>query len=377
MIIGKNTLTGTPTSASATSNKLLYGTGQEAVLSANQKLIGAYIGWGGKSANPTGTPTGEIGLFDVSGSNYTTAPKIFSVAYSFSNTPLSGTQWIFIPLDVDVSAHAGKALAPALACPAVNHAFDVLIETATGASRKNGSSSITTLQANLATSTVSSNQAWALYFETADIAPAVSITSINGGSAITAGKTSIASVSTGFTGLPVTITTNASGVTCSNIGGTTNAATFDISDRVDGGLYPKSGNSVNFTFTKGAESATGAKTVVKKATETLVAISSPLFIAKTLAQAILDQTGRTVATGDEFYYTTYSDLVITTNTDYTVTDAGSFELWLYVSTGANAGKNYFYSVSITEGGIVINGGITSSGLTSIGLSSVGLTSISL
>lgn len=179
------------------------------------------------------------------------------------------------------------------------------------------------------------------------------ITSINGGSPITAGQTGIASVSTGFTGLPSTITTNASGVTCSNIGGTTNAATFDVSDRVDGGLYPKSGTSVTFTFTNGAESDSFATTVVKKAAETLVAISSPLFTANTLAQAILDQTGRTVATGDEFYHTTYSDLAITADTDFTVTAAGSFDLWLYVNAGADAGKNYYYAVTITEGGVVI------------------------
>ena len=180
------------------------------------------------------------------------------------------------------------------------------------------------------------------------------ITSINGGSPITAGQTGITSVSTGFTGLPSTITTNASGVTCSSIGGTTNAATFNISDRVDAGLYPKSGTSVTFTFTNGAESDSFATTIVKKATETLVAISSPLFTANTLAQAILDQTGRTVATGDEFYHTTYSDLVITADTDFTVTDAGSFDLWLYVSSGADSGKNYNYTVTITEdGGVVI------------------------
>ena len=185
------------------------------------------------------------------------------------------------------------------------------------------------------------------------IAPPPEVTSINSGSPITAGQVGVASVSTGFTGLPVTITTNASGVTCSGIGGTTNAATFNVSDRVDGGLYPKSGTSVNFTFTNGAEADSIATTVVKKATETLVAISLPLFAVNTLAQAILAQTGRTVATGDEFYHTIYSDLVITADTDFSVTNAGSFELWLYVNAGGDAGKNYHYVVTITESGAVI------------------------
>jgi len=210
------------------------------------------------------------------------------------------------------------------------------------------------------------------------VAPAQTITSINGGSAITSGKTGIASVSTGFTGLPSSITTNASGVTCSSIGGTTNAATFSISDRVDGGLYPKSGTSVNFTFVNGGESAVGTQTIVKKATETVVIIASPLFTANTLANAILDQTGRTIVDGDEFYHTTYSDLVITADTDFTVTDAGSFDLWLYVSSGADAGKNYYYAVTITESGdVVIGGGLTTAGLTNSGSTSPGLTTAGL
>lgn len=177
-IIGKNTLTGAPTSASGTTNKLLYGTGQEAVLSANQKLIGVYIGWGGKSANPTGNPVGEVGLFDVTSGNYETAPKLFSVAYSFSNASLSGAQWIYIPLNVDLSAHAGKSLAPGFSAPSAGNAFDVLIETAAGANRKNGSATQTTLQATLGSGAVSSNQAWALYFETETIGPSLVLDSV-------------------------------------------------------------------------------------------------------------------------------------------------------------------------------------------------------
>jgi hypothetical protein len=185
------------------------------------------------------------------------------------------------------------------------------------------------------------------------VPPAQTITSINGGNPITAGQTGITSSSTGFTGLPSTITTDASGATVSGIGGVTNAATFNISDRVDGGLYPKSGTSVNFTFVNGAESDTAAQSVVHKLTETKVVISAPLFTANTLASAILAAFGRTVAVGDEFYHTTYSDLVITTDTDFTVTDAGSFDLWLYVNAGGDAGKNFFYYVTITESGAVV------------------------
>jgi hypothetical protein len=203
------------------------------------------------------------------------------------------------------------------------------------------------------------------------------VTSINSGAAIPAGSANVPAVTTGFTGLPISITTNASGVTCSNISGSINAPTFDVSDRVDGGLYPKNGTSVQFTFTNGSESASLSQTVVKKSDETLVVVSSPLFTANTIANAILSQTGRTIATGDEIYHTVYDDLSITADTDYTVTSLGSFTMWLWVSSGADAGKMYFYNVAISEGGIVINGGFTSSGLTSSGLTNSGLTSIGL
>ena len=205
------------------------------------------------------------------------------------------------------------------------------------------------------------------------------VSSINGGFPIPASASSISSSTTGFTGLPSTITTSSAGLTCSNIGGIANSPTFDISDRVDGGFYPKSGTIVTFTFSDGSESAAGNQAVIKKTTETELAVVSPLFTANTLAQAILDQTGRTVATGDEFYHTVYSDLVITADTDFTVTDAGSFGLWLYVSAGTDAGKNYYYAVTITESGapVISGGGMTTVGLTSSGLTRVGLASSGL
>jgi len=226
--------------------------------------------------------------------------------------------------------------------------------------------------------TVNSTTQSKTYVQTAHVlniepTPPYLVTSINGGAPITAGQVSVASITEGFTGLPTSITTNASGVTCSSIGGTTNAPTFTLSDRVDGGLYPKSGTSVNFTFVNGSESAVGAQTVVKKSTETTVIISSPLFTANTIANAILAATGRTVADSDEFYHTAYSDLVITPDTDFTVTDAGSFDLWLYVNSGADAGRNYHYAVTVNDAGEAVSVGLTTSGITTRGLTTMGLT----
>ena len=354
MIIGNNTLLGTVAPFNYTATKKLRGTTQEAVLSANQKIVAVHIGWGPGNGSALGTV--KACLYDQ-GNVASNKPMIAGseVTIPFDASTLGASnRWISVTgLNIDVSAHAGKTLCPGLAPPGAgaNSGFSVLLGTVTGAVRENSSTNSTSNTDPFIVANNSANQAWSLYFETADITPSVSVTSINGGSPISAGKTAIPSVSTGFTGLPTTITTNASGVTCSNISGTVNAPEFDISDRVDGGLYPKAGTVVEFTFNySGIEIASRSEEVTAKDNETIVSISSPLFAAKTIANQILLQTGRTVATGDEFYHTTYSDLVITPDTDWTVTDAGSFDLWLYVSSGADAGKMYQYTVTIAEGG---------------------------
>jgi len=192
------------------------------------------------------------------------------------------------------------------------------------------------------------------------------ITSINGGSPITAGQIDIPVAAEGFSAKPTSATATYDSGTKSiaaSIGdGDEEDFEITIAGRADGGLYPRSGTSVALTFTKDAESDTITTTIVKKATETTVPISSPLFTAHTLANELLNQFGRTVATGDDFYHTQLiktvddgepSDLVIKPDTDFTVTDAGSFDLWLYVSSGDDAGKNYHFAVTITESGQVI------------------------
>lgn len=52
-----------------------------------------------------------------------------------------------------------------------------------------------------------------------------------------------------------------------------------------------------------------------------------------------------------------------------VTNAGTFDCWVWtIATGVN----YYYSVTITENGVIIGGGLTSAGLTVSGLTSPGL-----
>jgi len=372
MIIGKNTLAGTPASASATTNKLLYGTGQEAVLSANQKLIAAYIGWGGKSVNPTGTPTGEIGLYDVSGSNYTTAPKIFSVAYSFSNAALSGSQWIYIPLDVDMSAHAGKTLAPAFAGPSTGNAFDVIIETLSGANRKNGGSASTTLESTLAAGSVVANTAWAVYFETEDIAPATTINTING--------SSFGAVKAGSTGNTVTTTssfTPASGThggkAISAIAGSAGSYTFTSAAYVDGATFPEPDTAQTFTLTDGTTTPTASSVYSSPDGMSSVVIVNPETIDNTyLTEAIAG-----ITNPDRIVFPTEGgDFSIAADGKITCASAGARVLWWWKSSTQVMTQ---LNVTVNEAGGVVSAsrGLTSAGLTSSGLTNAGQTSSGL
>lgn len=199
------------------------------------------------------------------------------------------------------------------------------------------------------------------------------VTSINGGTPITSSQSAVAAVTTGFTGLPTTITTNATGVTCGTISGTTNAPTWVQTVRTDGAVFPKSGTVVTYTFTNGAETANGDQTINKDADQTAVIVSSPINDDTTcLFGAIFATTGRSAANGDEVYHTVpvgMSDLVVNPDGTMEVTNAGTFTCWVWtIATGVN----YYYSVTITENGVVIGVGLTSAGLTVSGLTSSGL-----
>lgn len=200
-----------------------------------------------------------------------------------------------------------------------------------------------------------------------------SVTSINGGSPITSSQSAVAADTTGFTGLPTTITTNATGVTCGTISGTTNAPTWVQPVRTDGAVFPKSGTVVTYTFTNGAETANGNQTINKDADQTAVIVASPINDDTTcLFGAIFAAMGRSAASGDEVYHTVpvgMSDLVVNPDGTMEVTNAGTFTCWVWtIATGVN----YYYSVTITENGVVIGVGLTSAGLTVSGLTSSGL-----
>lgn len=208
--------------------------------------------------------------------------------------------------------------------------------------------------------------------------PAQTVTSINGGSPITSSQSAVAADTTGFTGIPTTITTNATGVTCGTISGTTNAPAWVQPIRTDGAVFPKSGTVVTYTFTNGAETANGDQTINKDSDQTAVIVASPINDDITcLFGAIFAETGRSAANGDEVYHTVpvgMSDLVVNPDGTMEVTNAGTFDCWVWTLA---TGVNYYYSVTITENGVVINGGLTSSGLTSSGLTLAGSTSAGL
>lgn len=237
------------------------------------------------------------------------------------------------------------------------------------------STEVSSGSSNSATWTVSSAQRWSTYavnyHETSQ-----TITSINNGNPLTVGQTNIPSVTTGYTGLPTSITTDKSGVACSNIGGTTNAPTFDLSGWVEGQQYPSLPASVLFTFTRSAESANASQTVTVPSGYITQTFAGAITGDDTYVTDGLASFGHAVE-GADFYYVPYDDLFIYADGKISVTDDGVFSAWLRPISGTTAGKMYFFEITVVDGSVTEINGLTSIGLTSIGLTSTGLTSVGL
>lgn len=181
------------------------------------------------------------------------------------------------------------------------------------------------------------------------------VISINDDEPLKPGQIGAIADTTGFTELPDTIISDAAGLTFSNIGGDVNAPEFDVSDMVHGDPYPEIGSTVNITFTYGEdedeETATGEATIGAKDDQTSVQVDDPAFVRSTLANLMLLQNGRTIATGDWVHYIVpeeMPDLAIAPNTNITSTNEGTFDLWLWVSSGDDAGKVFSYTVVFKE-----------------------------
>jgi len=187
----------------------------------------------------------------------------------------------------------------------------------------------------------------AVFYETTYL-----VTSINSGNPITANQTTVASVTTGFTGLPTSITCDLAGITCSSIGGTTNAPTFVKSQRVNGQPWPLNGATATFTYVNGSESAGGTQVIQKETGDVVYTFSGVVTDDPASIGYWLTQDGFTVE-GGEHSYTPYGDLVLTADGGGTVTDAGTFTSWFRPSTGTGAGNVYSYTWTISEAGIAV------------------------
>lgn len=182
--------------------------------------------------------------------------------------------------------------------------------------------------------------------------PAQTIVSINSGNPIIANQTTVASVTTGFTGLPTSITCDLAGITCSSISGTTNAPTFVKSQRVNGQPWPLNGATATFTYVNGLESASGTQVIQKEAGDVVLTVSGGITDDPSTWTYWLTQDGFTVE-GGEHSYTPYGDLVLTADGGGTVTDAGTFTSWFRPSTGTGAGNVYYYTWTLTDSGSVV------------------------
>jgi hypothetical protein len=209
--------------------------------------------------------------------------------------------------------------------------------------------------------------------------PAQTVDSINSGNPITVGQTGVVIAHTGFTGAVTSVTTNRSGVTCAITAGDANSTTVTVSGWVDGGAYPVVDNTVTFTCTRGAESASATQTLTKPANYAQVTFSGAITDDPNLIGYHLEANGHTV-NGGTFYYRTNQVSTLTVNADTSWTSdpaGGTFSATFIPSSGATSGNAYLFDITLLNGSIVSVQGLTSVGLTSTGLTQIGLTSVGL
>jgi len=157
----------------------------------------------------------------------------------------------------------------------------------------------------------------------------------------------------GFTAI-TGVTTDVSNLTVDSITYSAGSGTARVVGFAEGALYPEIPTAAEFTFTDGTHNFAIDTNVSAPTGFTKVDVVDPNTIDTTaFAGALLAQTSRLMVTGDDVFHTDYSDLVMSPNTNIAVTGEGSFEVWLRVSAGADAGKMYYYRVTITDGGGVV------------------------
>jgi len=183
---------------------------------------------------------------------------------------------------------------------------------------------------------------------------AQTITSINSGNPVTVGQTGVVIAHTGFTGALDSVTTNRSGVTCAITAGDANSTTVTVSGWVEGGAYPVVDNTVTFTCTRGAESASATQTLTKPANYAQVTFSGAITDDPNLIGYHLAANGHTV-NGGTFYYRTNQVSTLTVNVDTSWTSdpaGGTFSATFIPSAGATSGNAYLFDITLLNGSIV-------------------------
>lgn len=283
MIIGNNTLLGTVAAFNLTNTKKLFGTTQEAVLTANQRLIAVHVGWA--PGNHTASGTIKACLYDQ-GNAAANKPMIAGTEISipFNSATLGASpRWVSVTgLSVDLSAHAGKTLCPGLAPPAAgaNSGFSVLLGTVSGATRANATVTQSSNPDPFISASTTANQAWSIYFETETIGSSTTIDTVNGSSStptIIFGQSNTIATTGIATLTSATIATSGAGST-NNI--TLNAPGGDgiftpVWPPTDGATFPSFGG-ILLTVSDGTGSANIAGTIQLPSGWASVTFSNPI-----------------------------------------------------------------------------------------------------
>lgn len=188
---------------------------------------------------------------------------------------------------------------------------------------------------------------------TSEYTAAQSITSINGASNVKAGQSAIPFVTSGYTGLATSVTSNQSGLTFGSIAGVANNFTAAASGYVEGGQYPAPGTSALITVAYNAETAGLSKVIDAPNGYVVQAITGAVTSDDTYPAFYWARESHTVE-GAQAIYLPYGDLTMGPDSKITVTDEGVLYVWLRPTAGPTAGRTYEFILTIREGGDVID-----------------------
>lgn len=177
------------------------------------------------------------------------------------------------------------------------------------------------------------------------------ITGINGGSSIVNGQAAVPFTSDGF-GSITAITTNRTGVTCSNIvnsGG--GAGTFDLSEMVDGAAYPILPTTVTYTFSDGTNTGTITEDLELEAGWEQVSYVAAYPLNDRMFCWHLDQAGISIADGTIVIWETVEGFAFTANGD-SISDAE--RTVIAKVRDESTGLMSIWTVTIDEAGDVID-----------------------